>query len=98
MMLTIMLIADGSVRIMSSSDQLTRGASVYDFTISGEDQTVEQYLTSEKMAPYVSHVIRMLTGVIKLPDGGLRFYMDWSLLRRSVVDAMKNNVKHSAAK
>ena len=50
MMLTIMLIADGSVRIMSSSDQLTRGASVYDFTISGEDQTVEQYLTSTQGA------------------------------------------------
>ena len=46
MMLTIMLIADGSVTIMTRSDQLTRGAAVYDFTVIGEDQAVEQYLTS----------------------------------------------------
>lgn len=96
MMLTIMLIADGSVRIMSSSDQLTRGASVYDFTISGEDQTVEQYLTSEKMAPYVSHVNRMETGVMKRPDGGLSSYMDWSLLRREIVHALPSNVEDPA--
>lgn len=96
MMLTIMLIADGSVRIMSSSDQLTRGASVYDFTISGEDQTVEQYLTSEKMAPYVSHVNRMETGVMKRPDGGLSSYMDWSLLRKEIVHALPSNVEDPA--
>ena len=93
MMLTIMLIADGSVRIMSSSDQLTRGASVYDFTISGEDQTVE---TSEKMAPYVSHVNRMETGVMKRPDGGLSSYMDWSLLRKEIVHALPSNVEDPA--
>ena len=33
MMLTIMLITDGSVRIMSYGSELTRGTSVYDFTV-----------------------------------------------------------------
>lgn len=96
MMLAIMLIADGSVHIMASSDQLTRGASVYDFTISGEDQTVEQYLTSEKMAPYVSHVNRMETGIMKQPEGGRNSYMDWSPLRREIVHALPSNVEDPA--
>ena len=34
-MLTIMLIADGSTRIMSYGNQMTRGSSVYDFTVTG---------------------------------------------------------------
>ena len=40
MMLTIMLIADGSTRIISNGNELTKESSVYDFTIVGEEQTV----------------------------------------------------------
>ena len=43
-MLTIMLIADGSTRIMSYGNQMTRGSSVYDFTVTGNEATVEKYL------------------------------------------------------
>ena len=53
MMLTIMLITDGSVRIMSYGSELTRGTSVYDFTVMGNDQIVEKYLSNEQIRPYV---------------------------------------------
>ena len=49
MMLTIMLIANGSATIMSRGNELTRGASVYDFTVMGEEQNVEKYLSGEQM-------------------------------------------------
>ena len=65
MMLTIMLITDGSVRIMSYGSELTRGTSVYDFTVMGNDQIVEKYLSNEQIRPYVSNLNRMEIGNIK---------------------------------
>lgn len=97
MMLTIMLIADGSVRIMSYSGQLTRGASVYDFTVIGKDQEVEQYLSSGKMAPYVSDINRMETGTMKRPaDEGINSFADWSLFRAEIVQNLPPEVKDPA--
>ena len=47
MMLTIMFIANGSATIMSHGNELTRTSAVYDFTVMGEEQNVEQYLSDE---------------------------------------------------
>lgn len=47
-MLTIMLITDGSVSIMSYGKQITRGSSVYDFTVMGDERLVDEYLSNEK--------------------------------------------------
>ena len=57
-MLTIMLIADGSTRIMSYGNQMTRGSSVYDFTVTGNEATVEKYLSGKQMQPYVADLSR----------------------------------------
>lgn len=51
-MLTIMLITDGSVSIMSYGKQITRGSSVYDFTVMGDERLVDEYLSNEKMNSY----------------------------------------------
>ena len=64
-MLTIMLIADGSTRIMSYGNQMTRGSSVYDFTVTGNEATVEKYLSGKQMQPYVADLSRMETGTMK---------------------------------
>ena len=97
MMLTIMLIADGSVTIMTRADQLTRGAAVYDFTVIGEDQAVEQYLTSEKMAPYVSNINRLETATIRRPDtDDLSSFIDWAAFRAEVVRNLPPDVKDPA--
>ena len=64
-MLTIMLIADGSTRIMSYGNQMTRGSSVYDFTVTGNEATVEKYLSGKQMQPYVADLSRRETGTMK---------------------------------
>lgn len=98
MMLTIMLIADGSVTIMSRTDQLTRDGAVYDFTVVGEDQAVEQYLASDKMAPYVSNINRMETATMRRPDtDDLSSFIDWSAFRAEVVRNLPPDVKDPAA-
>lgn len=53
MMLTIMFIANGSATIMSHGNELTRTSAVYDFTVMGEEQNVEQYLSDDQMRVYV---------------------------------------------
>lgn len=59
-MLTIMLIADGSTRIMSYGNQMTRGSSVYDFTVTGNEATVEKYLSGKQMQPYIHELAHHL--------------------------------------
>ena len=49
MMLTIMFIANGSATIMSHGNELTRTSAVYDFTVMGEEQNVEQYLSDDQI-------------------------------------------------
>jgi len=98
MMLTIMLITDGAVSIMSSSSLLTRDASVYDFTVTGEDQAVEQYLASEQMKPYVADINRMETGKMKRAAGDdiLGSFVDWTKLREQIVRQLPPDVKDPA--
>lgn len=97
MMFTIMLIADGSVTIMRHSGQLTRGAAVYDFTVFGEDRAVEQYLTSEVMAPYVSGINRLETARMRRPETeSLSSFVDWSAFRKEVVRNLPSDVKDPA--
>ncbi|MGI6741383.1 MAG: FtsX-like permease family protein [Brevefilum sp.] len=99
MMLTIMLIADGSVSLMSYSNLLIRGASVYDFTITGEYQAVEQYLRSEQVKRYVSDINRMETGKMRRPSGDDIWgsLMDWTNLREQIVQQLPSGMKDPAA-
>ena len=98
MMLTIMLIADGSVTIMSRADQLTRDGAVYDFTVVGEDQAVEQYLASEEMASYVSNINRMEMATMRRPDtDDHSSFIDWSAFRAEVVRNLPPDVEDPAA-
>jgi putative ABC transport system permease protein len=85
-MLTIMLITDGSVSIMSYGKQITRGSSVYDFTVMGDERLVDEYLSNEKMNSYVTALNRMETGTMKHPvSGEMKSLVDWSGLREQVV-------------
>lgn len=70
MMLTIMFIANGSATIMSHGNELTRTSAVYDFTVMGEEQNVEQYLSDDQMRVYVANLNRMETGNMKRPASG----------------------------
>ncbi len=99
MTLTIMLIADGSATIMSYRDHLTRDSAVYDFTIMGEDETIQTFLASEKMQPYVAHINRMEIGNVKSPDkdSDNTSLLDWSMLREKVVQNLPDGVADPAA-
>lgn len=97
MMLTIMLIADGSSSIMSYRENLSRGSSVYDFTVMGDDMMVEQYLSSQKMKSYVAHLNRMETGKIKTPEAdGIHSFVDWSKFREEIVQHLPSDVADPA--
>mgnify|MGYP002552092804 CR=1 FL=1 len=97
MMLTIMLIANGSATIMSRGNELTRGASVYDFTVMGEEQNVEKYLSGEQMQAYVSNLNRMEVGNMKRPvSGGINSFVDWSVLRKEIVKNLPQGVTDPA--
>ena len=71
MMLTIMLIADGS--------------------IVGEEQTVQQCLSSKELKPYVENLNRMEIGEISS-----KLSVDWSILREKVVQSLPSDVLDSA--
>lgn len=97
MMLTIMLITDGSTRIMSYGNQMTRGASVYDFTVVGDEQIIEEYLSDEQMQPYVTALNRMETGTMKRPASGeVNSFVNWSGLREQIVLNLPPDVKDPA--
>lgn len=92
MMLTIMLITDGSVRIMSYGSELTRGTSVYDFTVMGNDQIVEvsfQRTNSSlciKSEPYGNRKYK-----IHCFDG-ISSPVDWSKFRKQIVQHLPQDV------
>ena len=89
----IMLITDGSVRIMSYGSELTRGTSVYDFTVMGNDQIVEKYLSNEQIRPYVSNLNRMEIGNIKsTASDGISSPVDWSKFRKQIVQHLPQDV------
>ena len=93
MMLTIMFIANGSATIMSHGNELTRTSAVYDFTVMGEEQNVEQYLSDDQMRVYVANLNRMETGNMKRPASGeMKSFVDWSVLRKEIVQNLPEGV------
>ena len=65
---------------------MTRGSSVYDFTVTGNEATVEKYLSGKQMQPYVADLSRMETGTMKRPASvKANSFIDWSGLREQVV-------------
>lgn len=96
-MLAIVLIADGSTNIISHNSQSIRTASVYDFTVKGEDNTVKQYLSSSIMKPYVSDLNRFEAGKMKRPAGeDMGSFLNLSKLREQVVQKLPPDVKDPA--
>src|SRR5690606_10376276 len=65
MTLSIILIADGASSILSLDNVYNRETSVYDFTVYGEKEKVEQFLNSEEMAPYVADLNLLEIGHMK---------------------------------
>ncbi len=93
MMLTIMFIANGSATIMSHGNELTRTSAVYDFTVMGEEQNIEQYLSDEQMRVYVTNLNRMETGNMKRPASReMKSFVDWSVLRKEIVQNLPEGV------
>lgn len=102
MMLSIMLIADGSSIILASGSHLTRESSVYDFTVTGDDQKAEQFLSSEKMKPYVAYLNRLEIGNMMSQDKRDKndlplSFVDWSKLRDQIVKALPAGVADPTA-
>ncbi|MCR1898612.1 ABC transporter permease [Irregularibacter muris] len=96
--LSIILLADGASTFMSLESATTRSSSLYDFTVNGEDQKVEQFLTSEKMVSYVEDLNLLEIGNMKVRDerGEDDFplsLVDWSELREQIIMALPSNFK-----
>ncbi|MFD0717691.1 FtsX-like permease family protein [Paenibacillus sp. GCM10027626] len=96
--LSIILIANGASTILSLESVFTRSSSVYDFTVNGDNQKVEQFLTSKKMVSYVEDLNLLKIGKMKhqgerLEDGMPLSLIDWSKLREQIIMALPNNYK-----
>lgn len=96
--LSIILLADGASTIIGLESVYTRSSSVYDFTVNGDNQKVEQFLTSEKMLPYVEDLNLLEIGKMKYQDerGEDDFpvsLVDWSGLREQLIMALPSNYK-----
>lgn len=96
--LSMILIADGASTIISFENVFTRESSIYDFTVNGDNQKVEQFLTSEEMLPYVEDLNLLRIGKIKRrdehgEDGMPLSLVDWSKLREEIIMALPNNYK-----
>ncbi|ERI11124.1 ABC transporter permease [Aneurinibacillus aneurinilyticus] len=96
--LSIILIADGASTFIGLESVFTRNSSVYDFTVNGDSQKIEQFLTSEKMKPYVEDLNQLEFGNMKYKDergedGFPLSLVDWSKLREQIIKALPNNYK-----
>ncbi|MCR2043791.1 ABC transporter permease [Anaerosalibacter massiliensis] len=96
--LSIILITNGASTIISFESVSTRSSSIYDFTVNGNNQKVEQFLTSEKMAPYVEDLNLLEIGRMKYQDEGAEddlpvSLVDWSKLREQLIMALPSNYK-----
>lgn len=96
--LSIILIAEGASTIISFESVYARSSSLYDFTVKGDHQKVEQFLASEKMVPYVEDLNLLEIGRMKhqyergeddLPSS----LVDWSKLREQLIMALPSNYK-----
>lgn len=97
--LSIILLANGASTILSSGSHLyNRDSSLYDFTVQGDRQKVEQVLTSEKMVPYVEDLNLLEMGRMKYlyehgeEDSPLSL-VDWSKLREQIIMALPSSYK-----
>ena len=96
--LSIILIANGAATIMGLESVFTRSSSLYDFTVKGDRQKVEQFLTSEKMVPYVEDLNFLEIGRMKYKDERGEddfplYLVDWSELREQIIMALPSNDK-----
>ncbi|GGP08601.1 ABC transporter permease [Oceanobacillus neutriphilus] len=96
--LSIILLADGASIFIGLENTFARSSSVYDFTVNGNDQEVEQFLTSEKMVPYVEDLNFLEIGHMK--EQGERgendmplSLVDWSELREQLIMVLPDSYK-----
>ncbi|GAB2546868.1 ABC transporter permease [Gracilibacillus alcaliphilus] len=90
--LSIILIANGASTIIGFESSFTRTSSLYDFTVSGNDEEVEQFLTSGKMTAYVEDLNRLEIGRMKTEDELGEDVLpvslvEWSTLRDQLIKA-----------
>ena len=98
MTLSIILIADGASSILSLDKVYNRETSVYDFTVYGEKEKVEQFLTSEEMAPYVADLNLLEIGRMKYRDESGEdelplSLVDWSELRNQLIQILPKDYR-----
>lgn len=96
--LAIILIADGASTIIGFENAFTRHSSLYDFTVNGDNQEVEEFLTSKEMAPYVEDLNRLEIGKMKYQDEDEEdnipsSLVDWSKLREQLIMALPSSYK-----
>lgn len=96
--LSIILIADGISSILDLESVNNRSSSVYDFTVNGDNEKVEKFLTSEKMAPYVGDLKLLEIGKMKYKEesgeGELpTSFVEWDELRERLIMAMPESDK-----
>lgn len=96
--LSIILIANGASTMMGLENVFTRSPSLYDFTVNGDSQKVEQFLTSEKMVSYVEDLNLLEIGKMKYQDERGEddvplSLVDWSELREQIMMALPSNYK-----
>lgn len=96
--LSIILIADGASTFIGLESVFARSSSVYDFTVNGDSQKIEQFLASEKMEPYVEDLNLLKIGRMKYKDergeNGIPLSLvDWSALREQMIMALPDNYK-----
>ncbi|NBJ70387.1 MULTISPECIES: ABC transporter permease [Clostridia] len=96
--LSIILITNGASTIIGFDSAITRTSSLYDFTVHGDHQKVEQFLTSEKMVPYVEDLNLLEIGKMKYKDeqgdgNSPSSLVDWSELREQLIMALPSDYK-----
>ncbi|HJB24428.1 MAG TPA: ABC transporter permease [Candidatus Jeotgalibaca pullicola] len=93
LMLAMLMLANGSSIILSSSEDLENDQQVYDFTVLGENDEVEAFLTSDVMAPYVENLNPLAMGYLKTIEDIEEGPVDWSKLRAQIVSALPEDVE-----
>ncbi|CAK7051681.1 ABC transporter permease [Tissierella sp.] len=94
--LSIILITNGASTIISFESINNRSSSVYDFTVNGDNQKVKQFLTTEKIAPYVEDLNLLEIGRMKYQDEYEDLplsLVDWSKLREQIIMDLPSNYK-----
>ncbi|MDF1508992.1 FtsX-like permease family protein [Robertmurraya sp. DFI.2.37] len=91
--LSIILIANGASTILSLDGLYNRNSSVYDFTVNGDSQKVEEFLSTGKMVSYVEDANLLEMGKMKdegerMEDGMPLSMVDWSKLKEQLTIAL----------